>query len=103
MSKRRLTPAEESYKAWIKSLPCILCELLAMRPEGPTDAHHIRADEGMGQRAGHFLLLPLCHSGCHQGPLGIHGDRTYFYIAKVSEWDLLNLVIEKHHALKRIH
>lgn len=42
----------------------------------------------MGQRASDFLTVALCPD-CHQGPLGVHGDRALLRIHKVDELDLL--------------
>lgn len=84
-----------SHIGRVKAMGCILCELLGMRQESATDAHHIRTGQGGAQRASDFLVIPLCHSGCHQGPRGIHGDRSLFRMAKVGELDLLAMVIER--------
>lgn len=95
MAKKQSTMAEKKYKALIASMPCILCELLGQSQESKTDVHHIREGQGTSQRASDYLAIPLCHDGCHQGELGIHGDRTLLRIAKVDELDLLALTIAK--------
>ena len=43
----------------------------------------------MGQRAGHGLTIPLCWD-CHQGPHGIHGDRSRWRLRKMTELDALD-------------
>ena len=48
----------------------------------------------MSQRAGHFLTIPLCYA-CHQGPMGIHGDRTLWRLYKRGELDVLNATYAK--------
>jgi hypothetical protein len=63
-----------------------------MASQGVT-LHHIREGQGAGQRASHWLVIPVCPE-CHQGPNGIHGDRSLLRIAKVSEVDLLARTIE---------
>ncbi len=78
------------YLKLVKSIPCVLCKLLAKKQEHPTDAHHPRDGQGLAQRAGDFCAIALCWD-CHQGPLGIHGDRTYLRMAKATEWDLHDL------------
>lgn len=42
----------------------------------------------MSQRASHWLTASLCHD-CHQGPNGIHGDRTRWRIHDMTELDAL--------------
>lgn len=76
------------YMGKVKSIPCVLCALLGQDQTSPTYAHHIRAGQGMSQRASDWLTIALCWN-CHQGPLGIHGNRVLMKAAKVSELDLL--------------
>jgi hypothetical protein len=63
-----------------------------MQQESKTDVHHIR--EGREAR-NDFLTLPLCHDSCHQGPKGVHGDKTYLRMLKTSEWGLLAIIIKE--------
>lgn len=86
------TAAGLQYLGRIALMRCVCCRLLGMRQESKTDAHHIREDR---EPRNDFLTLPLCHFGCHQGPLGVHGDRTYLRMLKMSEWGLLAIVIEE--------
>lgn len=79
----------------VAAMDCILCRLLGMQQESKTDVHHIREGQGMAQRASNWLVVPLCHEGCHQGPNGIHGDRSLLRIAKVDELDLLAETIKE--------
>lgn len=81
------------YMALVKRLLCVVHRKLGVPQEGPTYAHHVRAGQGMSQRAGDFCVAALCHD-CHQGPLGVHGDKTLMKIAKLSEMDMLDLTIE---------
>lgn len=85
-----VTVSAEAHMGRVKAMRCVCCELLQMPQDYPTDVHHIR--EG-GEARNDFLVLPLCW-GCHQGPKGVHGDRAYLRILKISEWGLLALVIE---------
>lgn len=84
-----------SHLATIAAMPCVLCELLSLPQTSKTDAHHVRSGAGMAQRQHDELAIPLCHEGCHQGPRGIHGDRSLLNVAKVDELDLLALTIRK--------
>lgn len=85
-----MTKAERLHLVRVKSLPCGLCGASA-----PSSAHHIREGQGMAQRAGHFCTIPLCYD-CHQGPQGIHGDRTLWRIYRKDEITILD---ETHAAL----
>ena len=85
----RITTRERAYMDRVREVGCILCKLLDQRQESRTDLHHIREGQGMAQRAQNWLVVPLCHDGCHQGPAGIHGSRALLRIAKVDEMDLL--------------
>lgn len=76
-------------------MDCVLCELLGECQRSKTDVHHIRAGQGAAQRACDYLSVPLCHEGCHQGPQGVHGDRSRLKLANVTELDLLGMVIER--------
>lgn len=77
----------------IASQGCALCLRLGF---GPTQAmiHHPRTGQGTAQRASHFLAIPLCES-CHQGPEGVHGDKSLLRVANCTELDLLADVIER--------
>jgi len=81
------------YMGLVKQLPCVLCTILGDTQNSPTAAHHVRAGRGIAQRSGDFCVVALCYE-CHQGPLGVHGDRTLLRIAKVEEMDLLDATIE---------
>lgn len=78
-----MTKAERKHMDKVAQLPCCLCGAYGVQ------VHHIREGQGMGQRAGNFLAIPLCPD-CHTGPQGIHGDRTMLRIAKTDELGLLN-------------
>lgn len=76
------TTAEKRHMARVAALPCACCG-----DEG-VQVHHLREGHGMGQRASHWLTVPLCPE-CHTGPLGLHGDRTMMRLRKLDELDLL--------------
>jgi hypothetical protein len=92
--KRAVAPtaAARRHMARIKAMDCICCRLMGVRQDSVTDVHHIR--EGREGR-NDFLTLPLCHDSCHQGPKGVHGDKTFLRILKLSEFGLLAVVIEE--------
>ncbi|GAA5786121.1 hypothetical protein [Chitiniphilus shinanonensis] len=79
----------------VAALGCILCDLLGMPQTSKTDVHHIRHGQGAAQRASDYLTIPLCHDQCHQGPHGVHGDRSLLRLAKVEELDLLALTNQR--------
>lgn len=83
------TAAAKRHMGRIKQLPCGVCD-----QAGPSEAHHIRAGQGMSQRADDFLTIPLCIP-CHRGPQGIHGDKTLWRIFKVDELTVLARTIER--------
>ena len=91
---KRATPVTAKGSAWmgrIKAMRCICCELLSMEQTSPTDCHHIREDR---EARSDFLTLPLCRP-CHQGELGVHGDKTFLRMLKMSEWGLLAATLER--------
>jgi hypothetical protein len=91
--KHRATKRESDYMGRVAGMPCICCYLLDRKQESKTDVHHIRTGQGGAQRAGNFLVLPLCHEDCHQ-----HGDQTYLRILKCTELDLLNATLDRMHS-----
>lgn len=81
--------AERAHMGRVKRMACICCTLLQARQQHPTDVHHIIVND---QPRNHWLTLPLCWS-CHQGPKGVHGDKTFLRILKMTEWTLLGFVL----------
>jgi len=73
----------------VKRLKCVCCALLLRAQEHATEVHHI--DEN-GQARNHWLTIPLCWD-CHQGANGVHRAKTYLRILKMSQWELLAVVI----------
>ncbi len=86
------TKAASAHMGRIKAMPCLCCELMGQRQTSQTDVHHIRL---AGQARNDYLTLPLCHDSCHQGSRGVEGDGTYLRILKMSEYDLLAIIIER--------
>ncbi len=81
------------YLELVCRVPCVNCEVLGRKQETPTAAHHPREGVGMAQRSGDFCTCALCWD-CHQGPMGIHGDRTYKRMAKLTEWEMHDMTNE---------
>lgn len=81
------------YLAIVGGLPCVLCAQIGHTQSSRTTVHHVREGQGMAQRAQDWLACALCVD-CHQGPGGLHGDRTLMRVAKVDEMDLLALTIQ---------
>lgn len=80
--KKTATKAEKIYMGRVAQLPCVLCS------DSPVTVHHVRAGQGVSQRASNYLTVPLCPD-CHQGPQGVHGDKTMMRIYKMEELDML--------------
>ena len=84
--------AAKRYHGEVAALGCMLGRVLGQSHD-QANIHHIREGQGMSQRANDFLVIPLCKE-CHQGKLGIHGDKTLLRIVKMNELDLLAMTIE---------
>jgi hypothetical protein len=95
MMKAKRTQEQIDYQGRVAELGCLLC-----REQGrgivAANLHHIREGQGIGQRASHWLVTPLCRE-CHQGKNGLHGDQSLMRISKLSELDLLAMTIERMH------
>lgn len=87
------THHEKGHMDRVAKLPCVLCKHLGRGIVRPVQVHHLRHGQGMGQRAANWLTIALCQD-CHQGPNGLHGDRSLLRIGKVDELDLLAMTIE---------
>lgn len=85
------TPAARRHMGRIKAMRCVCCRLLGRQQQQITDVHHIR--EGRQARSD-WLTLPLCWD-CHQGPNGVHGDKTYLRQLQMREFDLLAVTLEQ--------
>jgi hypothetical protein len=74
-------------------MACVLCSHLGATQTTRTEVHHLRASEGMAQRASDFLTIALC-TDCHTGPGGLHGSRSRWRLAKWGEHDALAATIK---------
>ena len=76
----------------VSAMRCVCCFLLDREQLCRTEVHHIR--EGRQQR-NDMLTIPLCGEGCHRGPRGVHGDKGWLTMLKMSEFDLLAVTLEQ--------
>ncbi len=81
------TQTERAHMDRVASLGCLICH-------APAEVHHIRQGQGMGQRASHYLTVPLCPEH-HRGTTGIHGDRSALRLVKTDELGLLAETIRR--------
>lgn len=86
---------EKSYLDKVQSLGCLICR-------SPACIHHIRAGQGMAQRASNYLVIPLCPEHHQHGGHGvaIHAGRKTWEGLYGSEMELLAAVIRRIHALE---
>ncbi len=82
------------HKHRVAALGCVICRELGYG-DTPAQIHHIREGQGIGQRASHFLIVPLCREH-HQGASGVHGlgRRAFEARYRKTELDLLGETIE---------
>lgn len=60
----------------VASLGCVVCRRIhGEHDPAMVELHHPRAGVGMGQRASHLDVLPLCAEH-HRGNFGVHGLGT---------------------------
>lgn len=65
------TIAEKRHMGRVAQLGCAVCFRLGLG-ETPAELHHPRSGVGMGQRAKHASVIPLCPEH-HRGKTGVHG------------------------------
>ena len=80
--------AEKRYMEHVAKLDCVVCGSFGVQ------LHHVRAGQGMAQRAQNWLVVPLCPT-CHTSSVGVHGDKSMMRVQKLDEIDLLALTNEK--------
>ena len=84
MTKKVATAKEKRHMARVAALPCCLCGTIGVQ------VHHITEN---GRRISHFITIGLCVD-CHEGALGVHGDKTMLKVMKTTELKLLADTIE---------
>ncbi len=94
MSKKGATQLEKDYMGAVAELGCIVC-IGEGHPNTPAQVHHIRAGQGMSQRASNFLTIPLCPMHHQHGGHGvaIHAGQETFERMYGTELDLLAATI----------
>lgn len=60
---------EREHLSKVAELGCLICN--SMGYESEAEIHHIRSGMGMGQRASHFEVIPLCHKHHRTGGYGV--------------------------------
>ena len=80
--------AEKRYLEAVAELGCMVCA-------SPAEVHHIRAGQGMAQRAGNHLVIPLCPEHHRIGGHGvaIHAGQRSWEGLYGSEMEMLDIVI----------
>ncbi len=68
------TLAEKKHMSRVADLGCSVCRRMGY-PGTPAELHHPRAGVGMGKRASHMDVIPLCVEH-HRGKTGVHGLGT---------------------------
>jgi hypothetical protein len=70
------TKDEQRHMSLVAELGCVVCRrIYGPHEPGPVELHHPRTGVGMGRRANHMDVLPLCVEH-HRGKTGIHGLGT---------------------------
>lgn len=93
MGKRKPTAADKRHFSVVSGLGCIVC-LNNGTPGTPSEIHHPRSLGGMGLKADHKFVLPLCPFHHRLGGKGeaIHAGRKSWEEKFGSEQKLLEQV-----------
>ena len=88
------TIAERKHMGRVAELGCAVCRRMGY-PGTPAEIHHRRAGMGLGRRASHMDVIPLCPEH-HRGATGLHrlGTRGFSKHWGYDEVDLLEDVAE---------
>jgi hypothetical protein len=83
------TAEDRRHMDRVAQLGCVVCRRMGIRSP-MVELHHPRRGVGMGQRAAHTDVLPLCYEH-HRGNTGVHGLGTKGFEKRYgfSESDLL--------------
>lgn len=63
---------DEEYKAWIRDQKCFICAMLDMPQKSRTEAAHVGAVRGLGQKAPDDSCVPACSDHHTRSPLSLH-------------------------------
>ena len=82
--------SKKDYLNRVANLGCVVCRNLGYGAT-PAAIHHIRAGQGMSQRASDYLVIPLCGSHHQTGGKGvaIHAGQQAFEALYGTELQLL--------------
>ena len=85
--------AERKHLTAVAELGCIVCYNMGY-PDSPACIHHIRAGQGMSQRASHYETIPLCPTHHQHGGHGvaIHAGQKAWELKFGTERELLEQV-----------
>jgi hypothetical protein len=95
MAVKSKTADEKRHMQAVAELGCIACRKAGIYGS-PAELHHIRETAGIGQRASHYEVIPLCyhhHRGTSKLAPSVHMSRKAFVEAYGSEKDLLDEVM----------
>lgn len=86
--------AEKQHRNRVAALGCVVC-LNQGNPDTPAELHHIRAGQGMSQRANEFEVIPLCPFHHRHGGHGnaVHAGRATWEAINGTEQELLVQVL----------
>lgn len=85
-----MTKAEKLHLSRVAGLGCIVCRN-QYGQRTPAAIHHIRAGQGLGQRASNFEVIPLCSLHHQNGGYGvaIHAGQKKWESLHGTELELL--------------
>ena len=84
-----MTKEERKYLSKVAGLGCVVCLRMGY-DDTPAEIHHKRAGQGLSNRSGHEMAIPLCPEH-HRGATGLHGLGTKGFVKHwgFNETDLL--------------
>lgn len=88
-----MTKTEREHVIRVAKLGCIACKQKGhFTPE--VEIHHVRMHNGLGRKASHFEVLPLCHVHHRTGGHGVafHAGRATWEAEFGTEAELLWMV-----------
>lgn len=88
-----MNKSDRQHLSRLVELGCIACRNAGI-PDSPAEVHHIRAGQGMSQRARHDQAIPLCPRHHRLGGHGvaIHAGQKTWESIHGSELELLHQV-----------
>lgn len=85
------TKAEKFHMAKVAALGCIACQVIGYE-DTPSELHHIRTNQGAGQKASNYQVIPLCARHHRMDKNAIHQSKTNFEADFGTEESLLGMV-----------